>query len=228
MKKNMIISLIILIVCCFILTGCQQVDPKEKMINNLSEVRKNCWSCETNKGYSTFMTGEREETYNIDGIHTKNKEFGVISVTFKTTNSVNLAPTYTLTVNEDTFEGALEKNPYSNCYMADVGKAFDSNSNITLTVKFEDFEETFNLTSVSDNFKISWEKALEIANENMQQRITEVFGKKGLGGESYLRIINGEGVNFNSYYWYFSIVDKKEQTSTIIINTETGEVLAKK
>ena len=228
MKKNIILSLIVLFVCCFVLTGCQKQDPKEKMINNLSEIRKNCWSCETSKGYTTFMTGEREESYNIDGVHTKNKEFGVISVIFKTTNSANLAPTYTLKVNEETFEGSLEKNPYANSYMADVGKAFSSDSVISLTVKFEDFEENFTLNSVSDNFKVSWEKALEIANENMQDKITEVFGNKAVGGETYLRIINGEDVNFNTYYWYFSIVDKNQKTSTIIINTETGEILAKK
>lgn len=224
MKNYLIIfgSLSLIVFMVFLFSGCTQTQNN----NNVADIRNGIYDGECEDFNATFVYGERENPYQANGIANNLVEFGIISVVFETKPSQENVK-YSLKLNgEKTFSGTLEKNPYSNEYMADVGFAIAPNSSLSLTLSINNEEKEINLSNKSNSWKISSEKALEIGKESFKDEIS-MFNKNNENYELFVKIITQQQTNFGKYYWNVSIVSSSGKKHNIVFSTDSEEILLK-
>ena len=222
MKKIFLTSLLLVLTLVFSACGANKIDV---VLDNLAEVRYNVFSGENEEFSATFMSGKREDPYIVNGTCEKQTEFGMLCVKYKKSDMPIVAQ-YKLDVNGTEYTGNLEYNKYDSTLMVDIKKVVDDNAKINLTISTTNGDLTCALDAKTDNLQITWRSALEIALETLDTKIDEYFSKGKLNGEVYIKIITDLNSNFDTYYWYVSIVGINGNTNGVIIDPQTGEVVA--
>lgn len=178
----------------------------------------------TNGDYSaTFIYGERENPYAPDGISNNKVNFGIISVVFsnkQTENEFN----YTLKSDDKTFTGKIEKSPFTDEYLADIGTQLTSNSSIELTIEMPEENIIINLEKKSENWDIDYTRALKIGEEALQNEIAEM--SKNGNMEYYLKIISNK-TNFGTYFWAFTAISENGEKHTVVFSPFDKTILVK-
>ncbi|MDD4211494.1 MAG: hypothetical protein PHC46_03820 [Clostridia bacterium] len=200
------------------------------VLKNLSEVRYNLFQGDNEKLNATFMTGEREETYILNGVATELIDFGIITLNFKEPQTARFGvPTYKLTIGDNYYEGEFEKSPFNVNYVADIGIKMPDDSQVYLLVEWDDLYETLKLDPISPNWEINWEKALEIGMENIAgTNFEELISEGKLNAEVHLIIIGDPQGITDKYYWYISIYGQAGSTIELVIDPMTGELISKR
>lgn len=224
MKKYLVLfgclSLIAFVVMLF--GGCTTENTKEKV----SDMRYGIFDGSCENYNATFVYGMRENPYLLDGNANKTVEFGIISVCFneklKETDIVN----YSIKINDKTLTGKLEKNPYSNEYMADIGMICSDDSSISLSINVNDKDaNTIEMENKNSSWEINSEKALDIGLEALKDNL-ESIKKKNENYEIQVKISTQQNTNFGKYYWVVTIASKTEKHN-VIFTTQSEEILVK-
>lgn len=225
MKK--IYYFIPLMLVCIVLAGCSNLYKSVK--NNVSEVRQNIYTGESQSLVGSFMSGKREEDYVINGVSTTSIEFGVIAVSLQNIN-VGYAKTgqYTLISGKDTYSGELQLNPFDNSYVADIGTIIDSDDEIILKVSIGSFSDEVTLSKINTSWSINHNDALKLACKTLKSDLKGWNTKTGFDGEAYVKIIHDSKISSTDYFWYISFVNTTGTMHSVIIHPITGEILAKK
>ena len=223
--KNYLIafmSLSLIVFMIFLFSGCTQSQNE----NNIADIRQEIFDCECEEFNATFVCGMRENPYQANGVANKLTEFGIISVVFESKpQQENIS--YSLVLNnEKTFSGQLEKNPYSNEYMADVGFSVDPNSSLSLTISVGGEEKEIVLQNKSNSWTIKSEDALEIGLDAFKDEIAN-FNKNNETYELFVKIMTQQQTNFGKYYWNVSIVSSSGKKHNVVFSTENPEILLK-
>lgn len=226
--KKFLMTIISIIVATVGLISVVEPTERELILSNLSEIRYNAFSEVTDTFGASFMTGEREVPYIIDGIAQEKSLFGVLSVYFRIpTSSFVGTPTYSLSIDDDYYEGELERSPYSSGYVADIEASANDDSVVTLTVIWDDLEETIVLAPTSIGWEINWEKAMDIALENIDEVTKNKLIVDGIvTAEIHMKIINDPENVLGEYYWYFTIYHRDGSVTSYTIDPITGEILS--
>ena len=129
-------KLFFICVCCVLclstfLCGCGEVNFKTHAHTYISEYRKNLFANKTGSLLATFTSGERERDYDLTGVKTPLVDFGVLTVKFYMDIGDTL-PTFELKVNNKTYSGQLDKNPYDGSFVYDIETQVDDESDIPL------------------------------------------------------------------------------------------------
>ena len=134
MKKVYIASCatICLLILAFLLVGCGT--QNNNVSDNLSDARYGVFDAQNEIFSTTFIYGERENPYKPDGVSNNNVNFGIISVTFSQKQTENVF-NFTLKTYDKTFSGQLEKSPFTDEYLADIGSQITTNEPIELTLE---------------------------------------------------------------------------------------------
>lgn len=225
MKKYLIIigcvALVAFMVALF--SGCSLQSNDE----NISDIRYGIYDGECEEYNATFVYGMREKPYILDGTSNKGVEFGIITVVFSNRPSENETVSYSLKIGEGTYAGTLEKSPYSNEYMADIGKLASNSDEMTLSISVgSEAEETIKLDNKSNSWQISSSKAKEIGLKALKANIDKLENEKQ-NYEVYVKIISQQQTNFGKYYWNVSIVSSKGEKHSVLFSTENEEILVK-
>lgn len=225
MKKYLIIigcvALVAFMVALF--SGCSLQSSKE----NVSDIRYGIFDGECEEYNATFVYGIREKPYVLDGISNKGVEFGIITVVFSNRPSENETVSYSLKIGDETYSGTLEKSPYSNEYMADIGKLATEDSKMFLSVCVGSEEETTTkLDNKSKLWQISSSKAKEIGLKALKSNIEKIENEKQ-NYEIYVKIISQQQTNFGKYYWNVSIVSEKGEKHSVLFSTNSEDILVK-
>lgn len=227
MKRRIAKFLIYLIILALTLFGIYyvffQAEPMELAYNNISECRQNYFTAQDELNKIVVSSGYREDPYIIDGIHTQNVEFGI--VVLKTSLLNITAPSCILQVSGTDYSGAMEKNPYDNTYVFDIGKYLDANSVMTITIQIEGTEYNFEPTNISKDWQTGYLQAQEIGFNQLESYIVANASGKNFNAECYIKIVNDPSNISGLYYWYVSIVDTSGTTHSVIIDTSNGEIL---
>lgn len=234
MKQKIIIKSIIMVLLCVLMTtgfliGCAGKVPK-KLRANLSEVRVNSYIAESSKMSASAITGKREDPYIIDGIAQGMNEYTVI--TFTPTNADNISAeltyTYTLKTAKKNYSGSFTLHPFGNSYSAELDVTLDEPSlELTVNASKDDwsFNDTVTLKSVKTDEMISWEDALMIGEEALKESISNMYEKKKLKAEIYVKLLvdpmNSEGKN----YWYVAFANG-QTINAVLIEPITKDILA--
>ena len=187
------------ILMCFVLVfvavgffGCDKSD------DNISEITTTYLYAQEGEYSGSISIGKRENPYIIDGKHAKNVGFSLIVL--KLGEVYNQSVTVKIEVNGQTEDVKLELNPLNSTYMADLGYALKEDDEIS--VIYNDCHLKF--SNISKDFKVGWEKALEIGKKELSVVIDNLTSKKKLNGEYYLKILSKE----NNYNIVISVNDE--------------------
>ncbi len=219
MKKLVIFCLII---SSLFLAGCNSV--YREVSKTVSEVRYSIYLGETDTIKATFMCGKREKDYVINGYNTPLIDFGIVTIALKKSATTDNAK-IVLTVDTNRYEDTLEKNPFDDTLVADL-KIIPTASEITLKVYLGNDVQELTLNCLNSDWKVDHQDALKLACKTLKGELkTQIDGT--YKGEVYVKIIEDTKVNKGQYYWYVSFAGRDGIKHTVIINPNSGEVLAK-
>lgn len=217
-----VVFLFLIAVVLFVVFGCSQ--KKFSSSDWTSDLRTTFYDFNSENEYVNFVSGMRENPYNYDGVHNSLVEFGILSVWFNDSKYSPPSLDFTIKIGGEVFEGVLEKSPFEEGFMADIEKYVTCEDDICLTIG-ENLK--YNLSCQTKNFTIDASNALSIGETELSGVIAENYKDGKLNGECYLKIIFDKSRKIKTYYWYFAFLDQNGKFSSCVIDTETGEVLAK-
>ena len=209
----------ICLIVALVLVGCGNSNLNVK--DNLSDARYGIFDGKNEQITANFIYGEREDVYSPDGKSNRLVDFGIISVIFKEKPSSEKL-NFTLKTEKAIYSGELEKSPFTDEYLADIGEQITSDNILELTV--EGFEP-LNLERKNNSWEIDFNKALEIGEDALKDEIKEL--KNDGNVEFYLKIIYDIKTNYGAYFWAFTAIGENGKKHTVIISTNSGEVLVK-
>lgn len=228
MKKVLIILSVL--ICGIALVGCGNNSKNETNFNNhLIEVRNNLFAGQDQIYYATVCTGEREEDYALDGVVNNLVPFGIVTISRLDNEMLNMDEyQFTLVVNGENISGTVEKSPYDNTYSADIEKIIPNDAEITLELNIDGNTFSQPLTNVSETFAVSKDKAISIACEQLKDSIKKLSKEEGNYSEAFVKILKDYSGDSNRYYWYIGIISPEGQTSGVLLDSSTGDVISKK
>ncbi len=227
MKKK-IITFILLVCGLVSLTACgeSKIDINDYVIEN----RECLFVAEDELYCATLSTGMREENYSFDGVVNKMVPFGII--TLSRHDSAPLANdeyTYILTVGEDSMTGFLEATAGENSYSIDVETAIPADATINLQITFTGYNFNQNMNNISKDFTVDNNTAIDIANKELSEEIKNICSDKNNKIEVVCKILKDySNSEIKSYYYYIGILSTNGETIGILIDANSGEILAKK
>ncbi len=210
---------LVMLVLSITLVGCnKKIDIKD----SFSEITKLYFHAEDEDKSCTISVGQREDVYIIDGKHTKNVDFSLITLKFNKIIEQNQIEVDFI-INDETKHVLLELNPGNQCYMADLGYALNQNDVINLV--FEN--KSLNLVNLSNSFYIDYESAIEIAVKDLGEDLNTFYSNGNFNGECYLKVLTLKNRGEEGLFWIFSAVSENRESKNIIINIDDGSILVK-
>lgn len=229
--KNIVLrktKLIGIIACTFLcltlavvsltLFGCQS---KVNIRDCNSEITKIYYHASCQGAMGSISVGQREKTYIVDGKHTENCDFSLISIKFSEQITLNQIEV-DLSINDKTEKLTLDFNPANHYYMGDLGYALGEEDKIALT--FSGYELSFE--NVSKNFKLNYNEVIDLALKEFGNELDEYYKKGSFEGECYLMVLS-EDTTDNQLFWVYTIVAQGKQNKRIVIGVYDGNVLIK-
>ncbi len=218
MKKKIILGAMIAL-AGIALFGC--ASTVDYVRENMSEWTKVYYYGAGENFYVTLSSGERESTYLVNGKSEENVGFALVSVVLNENEGQVIKATVSIDGEESLEE--LEINGLSTAYMVDLERELSGDEEIVITYN----DESVTLTNLSENFSVSDEQAIEIATAELVEQITAMKSGVTLNSECYLRVLDKQANDFEEVFWCFTVVDINGQSSSVIISTTDGSVLAK-
>ena len=193
--------------------------------NNLSEVRYNYFSGSVGEYLVTFTSGMREVDFKLNGVHTENVEFGILSITLPKDVEFVSSANYKLEYGNKLISGSLEQNPFDLTLIVDIGFIINDVDEMKVTFKMGDITKYITIKDVTKNFKLNYEDALNLFVESNYTQLEKFIVKGELQAEVYVKIMYDTTVDSN-YYYLIRVLGRTGETLSGIINPITGELLA--
>jgi len=226
MKKNFLIMLL-LTITLFGLTACK--NNEINLQNYIIEDRQNLFTANDELYTITLTTGLREIDYCFDGIVGEKTNFAILSLVRndnKTLSNDNYS--YTIAINEETETGFLQKSEVDNSYCIDLEKEIPSTATINVQISFTGYSINKDLTNISNSFNVDNKTALSIANDQLKSNAENML-KTNSNIEVVTKLLKDNSVSeLNNYYWYVGVISTNGETMGILIDANSGEILAKK
>ena len=225
-KKFLIIAL--LLISVFGLTACGK--SKFNLADYLIEERNNLFAASDSLYSVTISSGLREENYNLDGIVGNKVPFAVLTLMRNDSEPLaNDTYTYVVKINETEHTGFLEKSPVDNSYVVDLGVDIPNDSAINVGISFTGYSLNLDLVNTSKDFSVDKNTALTIASKELSEEIKNLTNDKNVKIEVIMKILKDySSSEIKSYYWYVGIISTTGETLGILIDANTGNIIAKK
>ena len=219
MKKIALFSMVF--VLSIFLIGCS-VTTVDLVEENLSEYTQTYYFAENEDFYCTLSSGQRESEYLMDGKSGDSVNFALLSLVLNGDLQGKVIKVKVVIDGAES-EEELEINSLNNAYMIDLEREFSGNEQVEV-----DFSgQRLKLENVSKAFGIDSKKALEIAVEQLEDKILAQKRYNELNSECYLRVLDKKANSFDDLFWCFTVLDIEGKSSSVIISTIDGSVLAK-
>lgn len=227
MKKKLLIFTM-LAVCLFGLTACGK--SSIDLCKYLIEERNNLFTAQDSLYTVTLSSGMRENNYNYDGKIDEKVEFGVLTLMRNDSNPLaNDTYTYTITINEEELSGTMEKSPVDNSYAVDIGKLVADDTVVNVKIKFTGYQFNQDLINTSNDFSVDKKAALTLANKELKDDIKNILSDKNNKIEVVMKILkDSSNTEINRFYWYIGVISTNGETLGLLIDTNSGDIIAKK
>ena len=223
--KKLLILCATLLLGLFSLVGC--ATNNFNLNDYVIEQRENLFTASDELYNVSFSTGTREKDYNFDGVINEKVPFGVL--TLSRNENLPLANdtyTYLVTINNKTYTGFLEK-ANNNSYSADLEVNTMGDEYVNVQISFTGYTFNKDLTNVSSNFEVDSSLALNIAEKELNQNIKNLLKHNKI--EVVMKLMKDySSEELKNYYWYIGIISTDGNTLGILIDTNSGEIIAKK
>lgn len=224
-KRFFILSVIVVLfslIAVFALVSCEKDINKLELVNNkVSYIEKEHLRYESEMFNVLFVRGEREKHFIADGKCVEVSSFSTITLDPIAADLIGKNFSYKIVGESGEATGTLTKNILGITYST----VLDSNINIGKIVKTEitiDEETTeITFTNALEN-KISAEKAIEYAYNELESALADSFDKNEFKREVYVRYINDTHDRLSPYYWYVSFMADNSDYKSVLINPDNG------
>jgi len=223
-----------IVICFFVvltaigLIACGSKELFESAKLNISEIRNNLFVGKSENAIVTFTSGEREESYQIDGKSTGNVPFGVITVIVLNNNKFEKTKDFVATINGKEYSGEFEINPYDNSLVYDIGMMVEDWMTISVSVILDELYETITLENISASWNITNLDALELACSSLKSDLKKYLNDNVFKMEVYIKILFDFENLDNPYFWFVSFVGEDDRDISVVLDVTSGEVLSKK
>ncbi len=198
------------------LTGCGGYDYTA----HISEKRTDIFCAETDEFTLTLSCTEREYPYASDGVACPMTKVVEISVTPENCDLDGLEIRFT--DGKGTDGDASFRNTHGDYYYS-FGVAEFPETSVSLSLKWESGERELTATSVKNEKTLTAEQALDCAVKAEKDKISRMTKNKRFYGEFYVRLLRR-----TTNYYYVGIVDENGGTLSLLLDSETGEILARR
>ena len=227
MKKKLIIFAL-LAISIFSLTACGKKE-EINLANYTIEERDALYTAKDDIYSVSLSSGLREIDYDLDGVINEKTNFALL--TFNRNNNQPLANdtySYSVKINEDIKTGFLDKNPTNNSYSSDLEIEIPTNSTVEVKISFTGYNFNQTLTNTYSEFTVDKSTALNIANEHLCEYVKNILNNNS-NIEVVMKILKDySDTELKTYYWYVGAVSTKGETLGILIDANSGEIIAKK
>jgi len=215
------ISLAVIILLVIGISACNRANLFQLSLDNISESHFFMKFDESESIRVEFSSGMREENYIRDGISGNTVAFGVINVVPRNRDIFHgiMELTGTLTIGNEQVPVTLDRNQHGGNFGHDIERLVDAGSDISFTLNLNNQTIVFNLKNAMPPESISWERALEIAVDNLQGKI-----KSAGNFEIYVRIISDLVADTGSYW--FILFFPQNSPSFFVVLDHTGNLIS--
>lgn len=205
-----------------LLAGCSK--NSFDVMSFMSDIRTVIFVGECDNAFITVSSGERENPYVYDGQNNNRVDFCIVSVwpSYKLNNSELSVDIF---IDDGEKNIVLEKSPYENGYMTDLGVKIGSDKMVK--IKCEELNVEVDLSCQSGSWEIQYNDAIKIGENALKDKMEGYIENNKLNGECYLKIIYDKSREIKTYYWYFTFIGNDKQSSSCVIDPNNGQVLAK-
>ncbi len=216
MKKH--ISLVLLVLCAPLLfSACGK---KYDYTAHISELRSDIFMAETDEFSVTLSCVSREHPYAADGVACPRSDIVEISLV-----PAVKAETFSVFFKTETGEQGGEvsfRNACGDWFFSESVNAFPQNT-VSLRVVWDKETREITATSVKNDKTISYTDALGFALEAEKDRIGRMTSGGAFLGEFHVRLLRRD-----KNYYYIGIVDTEGDTLSLLLDSESGEILARR
>ena len=226
MKKKFLIMML-LVVTLFSFTACKKSEIN--LQNYLIEDRQNLFATNDDLYTVTLSTGFREIDYCFDGVVNEKTAFAILSLNRNDNKPLsNDNYSYTITINEEVLTGFLEKSQVDGSYSIDLEKEIPADANINVKVSFTGYSINQDLTNISNNFNVDNSTALTIANDQLKNDVQNLVNSNSSIEVVTKILTDNSAIDINNYFWYVGVISSNGETMGVLIDANSGEILAKK
>ncbi len=214
MKKRFF-SLILLCAVFPLFSACKTRDYS----SYLSEVRSDLFVAETDEFSIILSCVSREYPYFADGVPSARSDLVEISLK----DYQNAQDYHVYLCGERELGGEMSfRNVHDDFFYSEGVSAFPENT-VSLRVEWGEEVREIAATSVKNEKTLSATDALARAIETETERIRNMEENGAFRGEFYVRLLRRE-----RNYYYVGIVDGSGKTLSLLLDAESGEILAKR
>lgn len=214
MKKTICVFL----TACFALalTACGEYDYSA----HLSDVRSDLFCAETDEFTVTLSCVSREYPYVSDGVASARTDLVEIVLTSAESEDYEI---YVLS--DAVWGGDMSFRNVTGDYFYSRGVTEFPQDSVSLRVEWNAGEEVRELTatSIKNEKTISAEQALDAAVTAEKDTVNALMNNGVFCGELYVRLLRRD-----KNYYYVGIVDTDGKTVSLLLDSETGEILARR
>lgn len=205
--------------------GCG-ISVEELTKNYLAELHNHYFVGSTQNFRVSMWSGTREEPYEPNGVRENLVDFCVLSVVpIGDVNTFGLG--YTVEINDKTYNGEFEQSPFDRSLAADLETQISDTDSIFVYIIVDGVSEISKMECISCDFAINNVAALNIAAENIGENILTLADNGNKSIEGYCKIISTDR-NLGVYFWYVRFINTDGDDIAIVIDTTSGEIMAKK
>lgn len=225
-KKFLIIALCILSLGSLSACGSAKIDLNDYIIEERATLYSACDDMYT----VTLSTGMREVDYCLDGTINEMTDFSVLTLARNDGDPMaNDTYAYTVTIGEETVTGSLNKSQVDNSYSIDLERAIPNDQLINVKIAFTGYTFHQDLTNTSQDFTVDMVTAIDIANKELASDLAELLKDKNVKIEVVTKILKDYSTDeVKRYYWYVGAITTNGDTLGVLIDANSGEIIAKK
>lgn len=188
----------------------------------VSDLRKDVFIGENENFGVIAWSGARETPYAADGVPQKT----ALDITLKVTAKREYGDRITAKINYDEYEYAapLSFHPVKSAMAASVTVDVLPKKEMTVTLIYGDEQETLSLSSALRDNTISYTEALEKGVKHCSKFVKAHTDGDKFNAEISVRLLAEK----NNNYYYVGFVAKNGEKIAVLLDGETGEVLAEK
>lgn len=213
MKKKFS-ALILLCALLPSLGGCAGADYS----SHLSEERSDLFCAETEHFTLTLACVSREYPYLADGVACPRSDYVEITLTGESEDGFEIG----FTVGEKRYGGEMSFRNVTGDYFFSQGVSAFPEGTVSVSVTYGGETTQLTATSVRTDETLTVEEALSAAVEAERETIENMGGKR-FAGEFYVRLLRRE-----KNYYYVGIIDTDGDTVSLLLDGESGAVLARR
>lgn len=220
MKKHAkkIIALLLSLTCALLISCTQEPD----YFSYVSDLRKDVFIGESENFGVIAWPGARETPYAADGVPQKTS----LNVTLKVTAKREYGDRITATIRYDEYEytAPLSFHPVKSAMAASFTVDVLPKKEISVTLIYGDEQETLALPSAMREGTVTYTEALEKGIKHCSKFVKAHTDGDKFNAEISIRLLAEKSNN----YYYVGFVAKNGEKIAVLLDGETGEVLAEK